>query len=151
MDRLNLPSFKFKIIEKYNTFFIYDEIRKKYIILTPEEWVRQNFLKFLITYKNYPSGLISIEKTINVNGLNKRYDTLVFNRHGKPKMIIEFKSPKVNLNQKMLEQVLTYNYDLRVEYIILTNGLKHFCLNYNLLNGDIIYLNEIPEFSEIDN
>lgn len=151
MDRLNLPSFNFIIKEENDIFYIFDEIRKKYIILTPEEWVRQNFLKFLITYKNYPSGLISIEKNINVNGLNKRYDTLVYNRYGKPKMVIEFKSPKVNLNQKMLEQVLTYNYDLRVEYIVLTNGLKHFCLNYNLSTGTISYLSEIPEFSEIDN
>jgi len=151
MEKLNLPEFNLILKEENNTIFIFDEIRKKYIILTPEEWVRQNFLKYLITYKNYPAGLISIEKTIIINNISKRYDTLIYNRKGVPRMIIEFKAPKVNLNQKMLEQVLTYNYDLRVEYIMLTNGIKHYCLNYNYLTGEINYLNFIPDFSAIDN
>jgi len=150
MERLNLPEFNFILKTENNTTYIFDEIRKKYIILTPEEWVRQNFLKYLIKYKNYPVGLISIEKSLIINNINKRYDTLIYSRSGKPRMIIEFKSPEIKLNQKALEQVLTYNYGLRVEYIILTNGLKHYCVKYDNTTGKIIYLDNIPNYSTID-
>ena len=146
MQELNLPKYDFKIIKKNNKNYIFDEIRKKYISLTPEEWVRQNFIKYLISEKKYPKGLISVEMSFQLNRLQKRSDIVVYNRKGKPKMIVECKSPSVNINQKVIEQIITYNISLKVDYLTITNGLKHYCykIDYDKPDNNS-FIQDLPE------
>ena len=146
MQELNLPKYDFKIIKKNNKNYIFDEIRKKYISLTPEEWVRQNFIKYLISEKKYPKGLISVEMSFQLNRLQKRSDIVVHNRKGKPKMIVECKSPSININQKVIEQIITYNISLKVDYLTITNGLKHYCykIDYNKPDNST-FIPDLPE------
>ncbi len=146
MWQLNLPAYKFRIINKSEKPFIFDQIRKKFVALTPEEWVRQNFILFLITKKKYPSAYIAIEKHLKINGLNKRYDAVIFNRNFEPIIIIEFKAPSVALKQSVFDQVATYNLKLNVSYFIVSNGLDHYCCMLDSSNSQYIFLNEIPAF-----
>ena len=151
MQKLNLPEYQFKIIEKNEKKFIFDEIRKKYLILSPEEWVRQNFIKYLVTEKNYPKGLISIEMHLQLNKQSKRSDIVIFNNKAKPKMIVECKAPSIKLEQKVVEQIIRYNIVLKVNFLIITNGLKHYCYkidNKNPKNNN--FIKEIPEYDKLD-
>ena len=146
MWQLNLPAYKFRIINKSEKPFIFDNIRKKYVALTPEEWVRQNFIQYLITEKKYPSSYIAIEKQLKINGLNKRYDAVVFNRNFDPIIIIEFKAPTVTLQQSVFDQVATYNLKLNVGYFMVSNGLDHYCCMLDKTNSKYIFLNGVPDF-----
>ncbi len=146
MQALNLPIYKFKIKSNENKYVIFDIIRKKYVSLTPEEWVRQHFIHFLIEEKNYPKSLISIEKKLIINGLTKRTDILVFNNHGLPNIIIECKAPSIKINQNTFDQIAQYNLNLDAKYLIVTNGLEHFYCSMDKINEHYTFLKDIPNY-----
>jgi hypothetical protein len=145
LPKLNLPSFEAKIIAKGGKNYIYDEIRKKNIVLTPEEWVRQNFIHFLINHHNYSKNYIKIEKQIKVNNRLKRFDGLVYDKNGTPIVLIECKAPEVEISQKTFSQIATYNMTLRVPFLIVTNGITHFICEIDFDNNSYNYLSEIPQ------
>ncbi len=149
--KLNLPNYQFKI--RKNTSGkdeIFDEFRKKYVALTPEEWVRQNFIRFLKEEKKYPSSLIAIEKGIVINSMKKRFDAVVHNRDGKPIMLIEFKSPDIKISQKVMDQISRYNINLNVNYLLISNGLSHYCCYLDKEASEFIFLKDIPDFIELN-
>ncbi|MEA3504468.1 MAG: type I restriction enzyme HsdR N-terminal domain-containing protein [Bacteroidota bacterium] len=150
MKRLNLPEFPIKIIEQDGRRKILDIIRKKYIVLTPEEWVRQNFIHFLIEEKNVPATLITVEETIKVNNLTKRVDIAVYNKQGKPMLLVECKSTSIKMSQKVFDQAVRYNMQLHVKYIIVTNGFEHFGCKIDYETQNYCYLTQIPDFNEIN-
>jgi hypothetical protein len=149
MQPLNLPTYSFKIKSEDNRKYIFDEVRKKYILLTPEEWVRQNFIKYLVNEKNCPQQLISVEMEFKMNKLSRRCDIVVYNRSGKPNLIIECKSPAVQINQDIFDQIVNYNINFNVDYLIVTNGLKHYCCKLDSENKSFVFVDEIPEYSEL--
>lgn len=122
MITVQYPEPKFRMKKENGKQYIFDAIRKIWLLLTEEEWVRQNFVNYLITQLNYPSAVIAIEKEILLNDLKKRFDILVYDKEHKPWMLIECKEPKVNLSEDVLQQVLRYNISVPVEYIVITNG-----------------------------
>ena len=130
MRKLNLPLFKFKIKKENKNNIIFDEIRKKWVILTPEEWVRQNFLKFILN-KNYPKSLVNCEKVFSINKVLKRYDIVVYNTSGDVDILVECKSHEININKDHFDQVMRYNLELKSKNIVVTNGLNHFIFNYD--------------------
>lgn len=146
MWQLNLPAYNFRIIKKNEKPFIFDDLRKKFVALTPEEWVRQHFIRFLINVKHYPASLIAIEKQLVINGLKKRCDAVVYSRNAEPLMIIEFKAITVSIAQQTFDQAAVYNSKLKVDYFIISNGLKHYCcrLDKNVLQYN--FLDDIPDF-----
>ncbi len=150
MTGLSLPKYNFRFKEINNTKFIFDEIRLKYIKLTPEEWVRQNFIKYLILDKKYPKSLIAIEKEIIVNGLKKRFDAIVFDRKANAKVIIEFKAPNIKLKQDVFNQISIYNINLKCDFLIVSNGINHFCFKVDFNKNSFSFLENIPSFDEIN-
>ena len=149
MENLNLPSYSFniKIIEQRK--YIFDFLRRKFVILTPEEWVRQNFLRYLVDEKNYSKTLIAVEKEFKLNSLSKRCDAIVYNRKGKPVLIVECKAASVNINQSVFDQIVRYNMKLNVDFLIVTNGLTHYCCKINYAKKSYSFLKEIPDFTKI--
>src|SRR5690349_14800264 len=129
MYKLNLPDFDYKLKKAEGKVWIFDVIRKKFIVLTPEEWVRQHFVNYLISDLKYPKALIKVEGGLKFNQLSKRSDIVVFNRDGNPWMIVECKSPTIALTQESLMQASVYNSTLRANYITVTNGIVHHCAN----------------------
>ena len=144
---LNLPKFDIKIKKQNNKDYIFDIIRKKYIQLTPEEWVRQNLIHFFIDYLNYPPQLLGIEKQINVFNTIKRPDIIVFDKKLKPIMIVECKNTKVKISQQTFNQTVNYYLELKPKYFILSNGINHFCCKIE--NNSCNFLKEIPNFSDL--
>ena len=130
MKKLNLPFFEFKIKKENKNNIIFDEIRKKWIVLTPEEWVRQNFIKFILS-KNYPKSLINCEKVFYINKVLKRYDIVVYDSSGDVDILVECKSHEIKINQGHFDQVMRYNLELKSKNIIVTNGISHFYFNYD--------------------
>ena len=150
MQQLNLPKYNFKLKERSeNDILIFDELRKKYIVLTPEEWVRQNFVKWLIREKEYPASLIAIEYEFKLNSLSKRCDVIVFSKKGNPIIIIEFKSPDIKINQEVFDQVLCYNMNFDIDYIAISNGLIHFLLKKNKKSDKYEQLTEFPFYRDL--
>tara|TARA_X000001036_G_C20686358_1_gene807758 strand:+ start:1407 stop:1913 length:507 start_codon:yes stop_codon:yes gene_type:complete len=143
MLQLEFPNYTFKIKNNGNGDYIFDEIRKKYIKLTKEEWVRQNCVKFLINEKNFPSVLINIEKTIKINKLSKRYDIVVYKPDGGIKLLVECKSPEIKINQKTFDQIAVYNMNLKSEQLMVTNGLEHYYCEINYENKCYTFLKDI--------
>jgi hypothetical protein len=143
---LNLPQYEFKISTEVPAK-IFDFIRKKYVVLTPEEWVRQNFLRFLVTEKKYPQSLILIEKTLRVNKMKKRCDAVVYNSAGIPLMIIEFKQPDVRISQTTFDQIARYNIPLKVKYLVVSNGMKHYCCSLDFDNNTYRFLEDVPDYT----
>ena len=148
MQQLNLPTYKFRIKSSENKFFIFDIIRKKYVMLTPEEWVRQHFILYLIEEKQYPISLIAVEKKITINKLTKRTDILIFNSDGKPDIIVECKAPSVKITQETFDQIARYNLKLNANYLVTTNGLEHFYCKMNVKNERYDFLEDIPIFKK---
>jgi hypothetical protein len=146
MQKLNLPTYNFKLKSSENKMLIFDKLRKKYIVLTPEEWVRQHFVYFLIEEKKYPVTLIALEKQLTINNLKKRSDILVFNTDGKPEIIVECKAPSIKITQNTFDQIARYNLKLRANYLILTNGLEHFYCKMDFKNETYIFLKDIPHY-----
>jgi len=146
MIKLNLPTYNFKLKSKENKTLIFDKLRKKYMVLTPEEWVRQHFIHFLTEEKNYPTSLIAIEKQLTINNLKKRSDILVFNTDGKPEIIVECKAPSIKITQDTFDQIARYNLKLKANFLIVTNGLEHFYCKMDYKNETYIFLKEIPYY-----
>lgn len=131
LPTLNLPHYEPQLEEVDGILWIFDSLRKKRLVLTPEEWVRQHWINFLINHHNYPKGLFSLEKGLKYNQLNKRTDLVVFDRESNPYLLIECKAPKVKIDQKALNQIMTYNATLKSRNLILSNGLNHVYLEYS--------------------
>ncbi len=151
MKELNLPGYSFPIrSEGSGKKRIFDELRKKWIALTPEEWVRQNFVSYLINEKNYPPGLIGVEVTFKMNSLTRRTDILVYNRMGNPILIVECKAPDIKIDNKVFDQIVAYNFKFKLNYIVVTNGIKHFACR---IEGDKAlkyeFLKSIPEYDKL--
>lgn len=149
METLNLPPYPLKLKEEGGKKYIFDSIRKKYLVLTPEEWVRQNFIHYLIQEKQYPSTLISIEKGLQLNELQKRADVLIYSKTGKPLLLIECKAANVKITQETFEQIARYNKVFQVPYLIVTNGLKHYCCLINFEENSSSFLEGVPAYSEL--
>ncbi|WP_439128828.1 type I restriction enzyme HsdR N-terminal domain-containing protein [Polaribacter sp.] len=146
MQELNLPFFQFKIKNKENKTLIFDSLRKKYLVLTPEEWVRQHFVKYLIDHKKYPTTLIALEKQLVINNRKKRTDILIFDANGKHDIIVECKAPSIKITQDTFDQIARYNLKLRANYLIVTNGLEHFYCKMDFDNETYIFLKDIPNY-----
>lgn len=149
MCDLNLPSFNTKIRKKGDGLEIFDPLRKKYVALTPEEWVRQHFVHYLISEKQFPASLIANEAGIKLNSLSKRCDTVVYNRQLEPMVIVEYKRPDVTITQEVFDQITRYNSVLKVPYVIVSNGLKHHCCHIDYEQQSYQYLTEIPNYEEV--
>ncbi|MGB5363475.1 MAG: type I restriction enzyme HsdR N-terminal domain-containing protein [Aureibaculum sp.] len=148
MISLNLPKVEFKIKSNENKQFIFDIIRKKYVTLNPEEWVRQHILHYLTTNKNYPKSLIAVEKQMTVNNLKKRFDILVFNNKGLPEIIVECKAPDTHITQDVFDQIARYNLKLNAEYLMVSNGLKHYFCKLDTINERYVFLEDISAFKK---
>ena len=149
MENLSLPVYDFKYTERENKKYIFDIIRKKYVLLTPEEWVRQNFIRYLLEEKGYIQSLVRVEMFFKLNRLSKRADIALFDRNGKPKVLVECKSPKIAISQVVFEQVARYNLSFKVDFLVVTNGMQHFCCKMDYEKKSYTFLKEIPGFEEI--
>ncbi len=149
MQKLNLPEYQLAVRALGVKKEVFDKIRKKYVALTPEEWVRQNFISFLVKEKGYPASLISVETELKLFKVKKRTDVLVFQNTGKPLMIVECKAAKVKIDQEVFDQIARYNMALKVNYLIVTNGLKHYCCYLDYENGSYHFLEDIPEYDSL--
>jgi len=146
MQKLNLPEYPVKLKSEAGKTWIFDAWRKKYIVLTPEEWVRQNFLHFLVDHKNFPESLIAVESGLKVVARSKRTDALVYAKSGKPLVLIECKAPEVEITPKVFDQIVRYNITLQVKYLMVTNGLAHFCCVLDYTDNSWNFLKEIPDY-----
>jgi hypothetical protein len=146
---LNLPKVPLKLSRNEGVVFVWCEIRKKKLKLTPEEWVRQHVIHYLTTFKNVPKGVIASEQSIQVNGLTRRCDLVVYNSHGKPILLIECKAADVVLNEKVLHQIAQYNFNLNVDYLLLTNGIQQYNCFINRSKNTIDYLENLPNWNEL--
>jgi hypothetical protein len=149
LKELNLPQYSFKISGKEGAEMILDPIRRRYVKLTPEEWVRQNFVQYLITEGKYPAGLLGIEVFFRLNKLKRRIDILVHNRNGQPVLIVECKAPDVKIDEAVFEQIATYNFKLKLPYLVVTNGLHHYACKFDHENMKFEYLLVIPLYDDI--
>lgn len=146
LQPLNLPPYPFKIIEDNGRLTLFDDIRKKHIILTPEEWVRQHFVQYLINQKGYPKALIKLEGGLKLYGNAKRTDIVVFNTSGEKMLLIECKAPSVNINQKVFDQVARYNMVHKVSLLAVSNGLSHYYCQIDLVNKSYQFIEDLPKF-----
>ena len=146
MQKLNLPTYQFRLKNSQNKQLIFDIIRKKYVVLTPEEWVRQNLIQYLTNEKKYPISLIACEKQLIVNNLKKRFDILIFNTEGNPEVIIECKAPKIPISQSTFDQIAQYNMVLNAKTLIVSNGLQHYSCEMDHDKKSYSFLKEIPLF-----
>ncbi len=149
MSTLNLPSFDVKMRKNENVLEIFDPLRRKYLVLTPEEWVRQHFINYLITEKGYPATLMANEKLIKLNSLSRRCDTVVYNRQIEPVAICEYKNPDIEITQEVFDQIIRYNIVLRVNYLIVSNGINHYCCKVNNEDLSYVFLEEIPHYKDL--
>ncbi len=149
MLQLNLPVNNFSIKKINEKNYIFDVNRKKFVVLTPEEWVRQHFIRYLTDEKAYPSSLIAIEKQLVMNGMKKRCDAVVYNYNAEPVMIIEFKAPNIKITQKTFDQAAVYNSKLKVGLFMISNGLEHYCCKIDIEKSKYNFFSEIPSFYQI--
>jgi predicted type IV restriction endonuclease len=146
---LNFPTYSFRFKNSENKVAIFDEIRKKFILLTPEEWVRQHTLHYLLQDNKYPKSYINVEKLIKINTLNKRYDIVVFQPNGSIFLLIECKAPEVAITQKTFDQIARYNLELKAKYLMVTNGLNHYFCQMDFENKKYIFLSELPQYENL--
>lgn len=149
MLELNLPSFDINVKKIGGKLSILDPLRRKFVALTPEEWVRQHFVNFLLREKGYPAALIANEVQIDLNKLKRRCDSVVYNRDLSPLMIIEYKAPDVDITQQVFDQIVRYNIVLKVKYLIVSNGLNHYCCIMNYDKQSFNYLSDIPNYTDL--
>lgn len=150
MEKLNLPEYEFRYRKNSDQKSeIFDEIRKRFVALTPEEWVRQNFIKYLTSEKGYPASLIYVEMSLKVNKMLKRCDIVVYNMDGKPTAIVECKSAETLIKQEIFDQAARYNITLKVNYLIITNGISHLCAKIDHQYNKTSFLRSVPFFSEL--
>jgi hypothetical protein len=148
MQKLQFPSYSFRFKNSENKIAIFDEIRKKFILLTPEEWVRQHVVQYLLQDKNYPKSYINVEKLIKVNELNKRYDIVVYQPNGELFLLIECKAPEVKISQQTFDQIARYNLVLNATYLMVSNGLNHYFCKIDFEKEKYVFLEELPNFGE---
>ena len=146
LPQLKLPIAALKTKSVKGTIQVFDQVRKKYFVLTPEEWVRQHFIHYLNQEKNYPLGLMGVEKMIKYNGMQNRADIVLYATDGNPNMIVECKASNVKITQDTFYQIARYNFKLRVEFLVVTNGMRHFCCQMDYKKNEINFLEEIPNF-----
>lgn len=146
MQKLNFPQYTFRIKSNENKLFIFDFIRKKDVVLTPEEWVRQHFLMHLVQEKKYPASLIAVEKKLTLNTLTKRTDIVVYNTLAQPEIIIECKAPEVKISQEVFDQIARYNIKLKANYLVVSNGLEHYFCKMNFQEETYIFIKDIPNY-----
>jgi hypothetical protein len=146
MKKLNFPVYSFRFKNSENKVAIFDEIRKKFILLTPEEWVRQHTIQFLLNENQYPKSYINVEKLIKINDLSKRYDVVVFQPNGEIYLLIECKAPEVQITQQTFDQIARYNLVLKAKYLMVTNGLNHYFCQMDFENEKYVFLNELPAY-----
>ena len=146
MLKLSFPNYEFRLKKIDEKRFIFDEIRKKYIELTAEEWVRQNCIKYLINEKKYKSQLIAVEKKIILNNLTKRYDIIAYDKNGDPNLLVECKAPNIAIKQETFDQILSYNRVINSKYLMITNGIIHYYCKIDNIDNKINFLKDIPNY-----
>lgn len=147
---LNLPSFDIRLQRDDEGVKIFDRLRKKFIILTPEEWVRQHFVNYLINHKGFPESLMANEIGITLNGTRRRCDTVVFDKHGSPMVIVEYKASSIVISQSTFDQIVRYNMVLHARYLIVSNGMNHYCCHIDYDNMSYDFLKEVPDYSDLE-
>ncbi len=150
MLSLNLPTFEAKVKEKDGKLVIFDPARRKFVALTPEEWVRQHFVNYLIHYKGYPKELLANEVSLKLNGTSKRCDTVLYDRFLTPLMIVEYKSPLVKITRAVFDQITRYNMAMHVRYLVVSNGISHYCCKIDYEKLTYSFLEEIPAYGNLD-
>lgn len=148
MLELNLPRYAYKLKRDGDSVSIFDPLRRKYVTLTPEEWVRQHFVSFLISCKGYPAGRMGNEISLVVNRQKRRCDTIVYDGRGEPMVIVEYKAPQVAITQSIFDQIVRYNMVLKVKYLIVSNGLRHYACRINYTDNSYEFLKDIPSYEE---
>jgi type I site-specific restriction endonuclease len=146
MLKLNFPAYEFRFKSNENKSLIFDEIRKKFVALSPEEWVRQHMIRFLLLEKKYPASHINVEKQLKLHGTIKRYDIVVFNKDGSIRIIVECKSPKIKIHQEAFDQIARYNFVLDADYLIVSNGLEHYFCKMDYEAEKYLFLKDIPNY-----
>ena len=149
MFRLNLPPYPIKVVEKNQKQLIFDFLRRKYVALTPEEWVRQHFVHFLVEHKGYPQGLLGNEIELKSGEKKLRCDSILYNKVAQPQMIIEYKAPHIQIQQKTFDQISAYNLLLKVDYLIVSNGLQHYCCKMDYAQQCYFFLEDIPAYQDL--
>lgn len=147
---LNLPSFDIRLQRDDEGVKIFDRLRKKFIILTPEEWVRQHFVNYLINHKGFPESLMANEIGITLNGTRRRCDTVVFDKHGSPMVIVEYKASSIVISQSTFDQIVRYNMVLHARYLIVSNGMNHYCCCIDYDNMSYDFLKEVPDYADLE-
>mgnify|MGYP003705835209 CR=1 FL=1 len=145
---LNFPKFDYRFKSTENKVSIFDIIRKKFVILQPEEWVRQHCVHYLITQRNYPKSLINVEKELTINGLKKRYDIVVFNPDGSIFLMVECKAPKITINQATFDQIARFNLKINAVYLMVTNGINHYYCQMDFEKEQYTFLQDIPSYNK---
>ena len=146
LQPLNFPKFSFRFKNSENKVSIFDTVRKKFIILQPEEWVRQHCVHYLLTEKKYPLSLINVEKELIINNLKKRYDIVIFNPHGDVHLMVECKAPQIEIDQSTFDQIARYNLSVKATYLMVTNGLQHYYCQMDFKAKSYVFLKDIPEY-----
>jgi type I site-specific restriction endonuclease len=149
MQALNLPVAELRIRNKNEKQEVFDFVRKKFVALTPEEWVRQHFVHYLIQQRDVPASLIAVEASLHYHRLKKRSDIVVYGKDGKPCLIVECKAPEVQVTQAVFDQVAMYNMTLKVPYLAVSNGLVHFACKIDHSTRKILFLKEVPKYGEM--
>ena len=149
MYRLNLPQYEIKDSTDNGRRVIWDILRRKYVVLTPEEWVRQHFIHYLIDCKGYPSALLANEVELSCGTKKLRCDSVLYDKNAIPHLIIEYKAPNIHITQKTFDQISVYNFLLKVDYLIVSNGLQHYCCMMDYANNRCVLLKDIPEYADI--
>ena len=149
MFALNLPQYDTKIAEKDGKRVIFDTLRRCYVALTPEEWVRQHFVHYLLEHHNYPATLMGNEVPLSLNGTKRRCDTVVYDRNLRARIIIEYKAPTVKIDKEVFAQIARYNLVLKVDYLIVSNGLQHFCCRMDYGRNTFAFIGNIPEYGSL--
>jgi hypothetical protein len=146
---INLPPYEIKLRKQNGRRQIFDFLRRRYVSLTPEEWVRQHFVHFLIEQKGYPKGLLANEVEQKIGDKKLRCDTLLYNKELRPRMIIEYKAPEIAITQRVFNQITVYNFLLHVDYLIVSNGRQHYCCRMDYEKGEYTFLQDIPHYTEL--
>jgi hypothetical protein len=149
LPALNLPSADLRLRQDGSRTDVFDPLRRRYVRLTPEEWVRQHFVRFLIDHKGYPAGLLANEVSLQLNGTSRRCDSVLFGRDSMPKMIIEYKAPHIPLTQKVFDQISRYNIIMRTPWLLISNGMQHVCCHLDLEAQTYAFLPEIPSYTDL--
>ena len=146
---LNVPDYPLKVKKNGSRLSVFDRLRKRYVALTPEEWVRQHFVEYLIEAKHFPAALMANEVSLTQNGIKRRCDTLVADREGKPLVIVEYKAPEIEITQQVFDQIVRYNMVFRARYLMVSNGMAHYCCKIDYENNTYSFLSEIPCYDEL--